>query len=385
MFKTLPVIGLTGRNPRCAKAVELEMEREVEVVVIGAGQAGLAAAYHLRRHFEPGTDFVVLDHSPHAGGAWQFRWPTLTFKTVNGVYQLPGMSVPEPDPRTPVSGVISDYFAEYERHFDLRVQRPVSVRSVRSRQDGRLEVATDRGTWIARALINATGTWYRPFWPRYPGQETFAGRQLHTAQYRGPWEFEGQRVAVVGGGISAVQHLLEIHPYAEATHWFTRRPPLWRDGEFNPDRGREAVAMVEDRVRRGLRPRSVISVTGIPLSPEIQAAREAGILAANPVFDRIEPAGPVTEDGSIMPVDVIFWATGFRASLDHLAPLALRGSGGGIVMDGTRVAADPRVHLVGYGPSASTIGANRAGRAAVREIRALLTEEAPAPRAVIRG
>ncbi|WP_211116504.1 NAD(P)-binding domain-containing protein [Glycomyces buryatensis] len=361
------------------------MEREVEVVVIGAGQAGLAAAYHLRRHFEPGTDFVVLDHSPHAGGAWQFRWPTLTFKTVNGVYQLPGMSVPEPDPRTPVSGVISDYFAEYERHFDLRVQRPVSVRSVRSRQDGRLEVATDRGTWIARALINATGTWYRPFWPRYPGQETFAGRQLHTAQYRGPWEFEGQRVAVVGGGISAVQHLLEIHPYAEATHWFTRRPPLWRDGEFNPDRGREAVAMVEDRVRRGLRPRSVISVTGIPLSPEIQAAREAGILAANPVFDRIEPAGPVTEDGSIMPVDVIFWATGFRASLDHLAPLALRGSGGGIVMDGTRVAADPRVHLVGYGPSASTIGANRAGRAAVREIRALLTEEAPAPRAVIRG
>jgi hypothetical protein len=70
---------------------------------------------------------------------------------------------------------------------------------------------------------------------------------------------------------------------------------------------------------------------------------------------------------------VILWATGFRAALDHLAPLHLRARGGGIRMAGTRVAAEPRLHLVGYGPSASTIGANRAGRAAVHEIQQLLT------------
>ncbi|MEK8107874.1 hypothetical protein NKG94_27920 [Micromonospora sp. M12] len=73
---------------------------------------------------------------------------------------------------------------------------------------------------------------------------------------------------------------------------------------------------------------------------------------------------------------MILWCTGFRAAIDHLAPLGLRAPGGGITMDGTRVVADERVHLVGYGPSASTIGANRAGRAAVNEIRAWLTPAA---------
>lgn len=352
------------------------MEREVEVVVIGAGQAGLSAAYHLRRRFEPETEFVVLDHSPRPGGAWQFRWPTLTFATVNGVHQLPGMPVPEPAPSTPVAESIPDYFAEYERTFDLRVQRPVTVRAVHSLPDRRLEVATDHGTWTARALVNATGTWERPFWPRYPGQETFRGRQLHTAQYRGPWEFEGLRVIVVGGGISGIQHLMEIHPFAAETHWVTRRPPRWRAGEFDRDRGRRAVAMVEERVRRGLRPQSVISVTGVPMTPQIRAAREAGVLDRWPMFERIEPEGVRWGDGGFVAADVILWATGFRASLDHLAPLGLRGKGGGIVMDGTRVASDPRIHLVGYGPSASTVGANRAGRAAVREIRELLADRA---------
>lgn len=70
--------------------------------------------------------------------------------------------------------------------------------------------------------------------------------------------------------------------------------------------------------------------------------------------------------------DVILWATGFRPAIEHLAPLKLRGPGGGIQAEDTRVVADPRIHLVGYGPSASTIGANRAGRAAVRDIKRLL-------------
>ncbi|GAB3657756.1 NAD(P)-binding domain-containing protein [Glycomyces tarimensis] len=342
------------------------------MVVVGAGQAGLSAAYHLRRHFEPETGFAVLDHAPTAGGAWQFRWPTLTFTTVNGVYQLPGMPVPEPDESTPVADVIPGYFAEYERAFDLRVQRPVSVRSVRSLPDKRLAVETDRGVWIARALVNATGTWERPFWPHYPGQERFAGHQLHTAQYRGPWEFEGRRVVVVGGGISAVQHLMEIHPLAAETHWATRRAPEWLEEEFDFEYGRKVVAKVEERVRRGLRPQSVVSVTGLPVTPEIEAAREAGVLDRLPMFDRIETDGVAWDDGRFLTADVILWATGFRAALDHLAPLKLRGPGGGIAMDGTRVAADPRIHLAGYGPSASTIGASRAGRAAVAEIRELL-------------
>lgn len=352
--------------------------REVEVVVVGAGQAGLAGAYHLRRTgFEPERDFVVLDHSPGPGGAWQFRWPSLTYGKVHGMHALPGMELTGADPARPSSAVVAEYFAAYERAFDLRVRRPVDVRAVREGNGGRLLVETSDGTWSTRALINATGTWDRPFWPRYPGQETFRGRQVHTAQYAGPEEFAGQRVIVVGGGASGTQHLLEIAPYAAATTWVTRRPPVFREGPFDEDAGRAAVALVEERVRQGLPPKSVVSVTGLPLNDAIRAGLESGVLDRQPMFERITPDGAEWSDGRQVAADVILWATGFRAAIEHLRPLRLREAGGGIRVEGTRAVADPRVHLVGYGPSASTIGANRAGRAAVRDIRRLLAEEEP--------
>ncbi len=342
-------------------------------MVIGAGQAGLSAAHHLRRTgYRPGRDFVVLDHSPRPGGAWQFRWPTLTYGKVHGMHALPGMELTGADEARPSSEVIGEYFAAYERVFDLRVRRPVDVRAVREGVGGRLLVETTGGAWSTRALINATGTWDRPFWPRYPGQETFRGRQLHTAQYPGPGEFAEQRVVVVGGGSSGVQHLLEIAPYAAQTTWVTRREPVFHDGPFDAEQGRAAVALVDERVRRGLPPRSVVSVTGLPVTEAVRQGRADGTLDRLPLFDRITPDGVEWADGRRVAADVILWATGFRAVIDHLAPLRLRERGGGIQVEGTRAVRDPRVHLVGYGPSASTIGANRAGRAAVRDIRGLL-------------
>ncbi|MFF4899931.1 NAD(P)-binding domain-containing protein [Streptomyces sp. NPDC001068] len=347
--------------------------REVEVVVAGAGQAGLSSAYHLRRTgFEPDRDFVVLDHSPAPGGAWQFRWASLTYGKVHGMHALPGMELTGADPTRPSSEVIGEYFAAYERTFDLRVRRPVDVRAVREGEGGRLLVETDAGTWSTRALINATGTWDRPFWPRYPGQETFRGRQLHTAQYAGPAEFAGKRVVVVGGGASGTQLLLELAPYAAATTWVTRRPPVFREGPFDEGAGRAAVALVEERVRQGLPPRSVVSVTGLPLNDAVRQGLKDGVLDRQPMFDRVSADGVDWNDGRHVDADVILWATGFRAALDHLTPLRLREPGGGIRVEGTRSMVDPRVHLVGYGPSASTIGANRAGREAVRDIRRLL-------------
>ncbi|MGC2998909.1 NAD(P)-binding domain-containing protein [Streptomyces sp. G35A] len=349
--------------------------REVEVAVIGAGQAGLSSAYHLRRTgLEPGRGFVVLDHSPGPGGAWQFRWPSLTYGKVHGMHALPGMELTDADPARPSSEVIAAYFDRYERTFDLRVRRPVDVRAVREGSGGRLLVETSDGTWSARALINATGTWDRPFRPRYPGQETFRGRQWHTAQYPGPEAFAGQRVVVVGGGASGTQHLLEIAPYAASTTWVTRRPPVFREGPFDEEAGRAAVALVEERVRKGLPPRSVVSVTGLPLNDAIRRGLADGVLDRQPMFDRVTPEGVQWADGRQVAADVILWATGFRPAVGHLAPLRLREPGGGIRVEGTRAVADPRVHLVGYGPSASTIGANRAGRAAVRDIGRL-----PAP------
>jgi cation diffusion facilitator CzcD-associated flavoprotein CzcO len=337
------------------------------VVVIGAGQAGLSAAYHLQRR---GIDYAVLDAEEGPGGAWRHRWRSLRMATVNGISDLPGIAKPEVDPAEPSSEFLTRYFGSYEAELGLSVLRPVKVRAVRREDDdpaGRLRVETTRGDWTARAIINATGTWTRPFWPIYPGQSSFRGRQLHVADYVSAEEFRGKHVVVVGGGISAVGLLEEISRVT-TTSWFTRREPVWRDAPFDATAGHEAVALVEDRVRQGLPPQSVVSVTGLIWTPALRAARGRGALDREPMFTSIEPDGVRRADGSLRKADVILWATGFRAELEHLAPLHLRGPGGGIAMDGTRVAAEPRVHLVGYGPSSSTIGANRAGRAAVTGI-----------------
>lgn len=354
--------------------IDAAVDAEVDVVVIGAGQAGLSAAHHLRRRgIVPGSGFVVLDADAAPGGAWSHRPPTLTMDAVHGVHELPDMPLPPIADRRPARDAIPEYFAAYERADDLRVLRPVRVRAVRESGDGRLLVETDAGRWTARALINATGTWTRPFVPACPGAAEFRGRQLHSSQYQGPSEFTGQRVMVVGGRASAIQILSETAAVAR-TLWVTRRPPVFRTETFTPELGREVVARVEQRVRAGLPPQSVVSVTGLPSTPLLERARELGALNRLPMFDHLTVDGAVWADGRLEPVDAIVWATGFRPAVAHLAPLQLRAPGGGIQLDGTRAVADRRVHLVGYGPSASTVGANRAGRAAAVAVDRLLSE-----------
>src|SRR6185437_563532 len=180
--------------------------RLVPVVVIGAGQAGLSAAYHLRRR---GLGYVVLDGEDGPGGAWRHRWRSLRMATVNGIFDLPGMPRPPADPGEPAADAVPRYFAAYERELGLPVLRPVRVHAVGDVAGGRagggraetggvdgaraeagtgeaggaggtpggLLVETSHGAWTARAVINATGTWTAPNWPWYPGAETFAGRQ----------------------------------------------------------------------------------------------------------------------------------------------------------------------------------------------------------------
>lgn len=360
------------------------MER-VEVVVIGAGQAGLSAAHHLRRLGV--APFVVLDADTAPGGAWQHRWDSLTMRDVHAVADLPGMPFGDVDPDARANDAVPAYFATYERRFDLPVVRPVRVTAVEAvddRPDGLLRVTTTAGTWLTASVVNATGTWRTPFVPHQPGAQTFRGRQLHTVDYAGPDELAGKRVVVVGGGASAVQILGELAPVAD-TVWVTRREPVWRTGPFTEDAGRAAVALVEERVAEGLAPQSVVSVTGLALRPQEARAAELGAYDRRPMFARIEPDGVRWADGTFEPADVILWATGFRPTVGHLAPLRLRTDHGGIRLRApydrhtfTTSTADPRIHFVGYGPSASTIGANRAGRAAARAVVDQLRAQDPA-------
>ncbi len=209
----------------------------VDIVVIGAGQAGLSTAYFLTRFgVAPETGFVVLDRSFGPGGAWQDRWPSLTLSTVNGVHDLPGLAfadvVDTSAGEVPAASAVPQYYAAYEKEFDLPVHRPTTVRVVCDRGE-RLRVETESAVYAARGIINATGTWERPFVPWYPGAARFTGRQLHTKDYRTAEEFTGQHVLVVGGGISAVQLLDEISRITETT-WVTRREPAWSEEPFTP-------------------------------------------------------------------------------------------------------------------------------------------------------
>jgi cation diffusion facilitator CzcD-associated flavoprotein CzcO len=346
---------------------------DVDVVVVGAGQAGLSAAHALVAGGLERDRFVVLDANPGPGGAWRHRWPSLTLGSAHRIHPLPGLALPAADAGEPASSVVGRYFGEYERVFDLPVRRPVRVSAVTGTDiDGPLTVGTTAGPLRTRALINATGTWERPYWPYYPGRERFRGRQLHTHDFRSADEFPGLHVVVVGAGTSAVQFLLQLDAAGAVTTWVTRRPPEFTRRAFDEEWGRDVEAAVNAATAAGRPSGSVVSYTKLPLTEEYAAGIASGVLVSRGPLAEVVPDGVLLEDGRHVRADVILWATGFRPSLGHLAPLGLREPGGGIVADGVYVAKDPRVFLVGYGASASTLGATRAGRQAARAALARL-------------
>jgi hypothetical protein len=355
----------------------------VPVVVIGAGQAGLSVAYYLRKFdLVAGGDFLILDRGPDAGGAWQHRWESLRLGSAHRVNDLPGMnalglSFDTADRSLPARDVVADYYRRYEEHFELHVQRPVSVTSVFDR-NADLIVATSSAEQgereiTTRLLVNATGTWGAPFLPYYPGAPSFRGRHVHTSTYVSAEEFVGQRVIVVGGGTSAIGFLLELENVAASLTWASRRPIDWvHTDQLDLEGASAAVAMQDEAARSGRALPSIVSGTGVPVSRRIAAGIERGLLVARPMFVSVEPHGVRWADGTFDEADAIIWASGFRPELRHLAPLKLREKAGGVTVGAGASWTDPRIFLAGYGPQASTIGANRAGRMIARQIMAML-------------
>ena len=153
-----------------------QMPISTDVVVIGGGQAGMAAGYYLRR---TGRDFVILDAETSPGGSWQHYWDSLHLFSPAGYSSLPGWPMPAWSSGFPPASHVVEYLTAYETRYDLPVRRPVRVTSV-TRSGGGYLVESDRGSWFARAVVNTTGTWRQPFWPIYPGIREFTGTQIHT-------------------------------------------------------------------------------------------------------------------------------------------------------------------------------------------------------------
>ncbi len=353
------------------------------VVVIGAGQAGLSVAFYLKRlGLEPGREFIVIDRGPSTGGAWQHRWEALRLGSAHRVNDLPGMaelgiSFDTADRTLPAKEVVADYYRRYEEHYGLEVVRPASVRAV-SNSGADLLVEFDHGAdrreIYTELVVNATGTWGSPFIPWYPGRDGFLGRQLHTNDYRSAEEFAAKDVIVVGGGTSAIGFLLELDSIAESLTWVSRREIEYLDeGELNIEAGIAAVTAQDEAARAGRALPSIVSGTGVPRTRRIQAGIDRGVLSTKPMFSSIESDGVRWQDGTFQKADVILWATGFRPELRHLAPLKLREKAGGVTVAAGTSWKDPRIFFAGYGPQASTIGANRAGRMIARQVVAALS------------
>ncbi|MFF8991975.1 ArsO family NAD(P)H-dependent flavin-containing monooxygenase [Streptomyces sp. NPDC014983] len=348
--------------------------RHPQVVIVGGGQAGLAAGYHLRRL---GLDFVILDARPDPGGAWRHTWESLRLFSPAAHSSLPGrpMAV-QPGGTWPDARHVVAYLADYEKRYELPVRRPVRVRGVH--RDGRLlRVETDSGTWHARTVISATGTWWRPFLPADAGRGDFEGRQLHTVDYRRPRDFAGRRVIVVGGGNSGAQIAADLAHDTELT-WVTRRPPRFLADDIDGRALFDAATARRRALDAGRTDTGGVAALGdIVAVPPVREARDSGLLKASPMFTRLLPGGVEWADGTRAEADAIIWCTGFRPALAHLAPLRMRGRRGRIATNGTRAADEPRLHLLGYGDwtgpaSATLIGVGRPAREAAREIAALL-------------
>ncbi len=342
---------------------------EVDVVIVGGGQAALATAYFLRR---TGLSFVLLDAEEGPGAAWRHGWDSLTLFSPAQWSSLPGWPMPRSE-GYPSRDHVIDYLTRYEVRYGLPVLRPVWVHAVRRDGSSFLVEADGGRTWRSRAVVSATGTWRHPYVPAYPAQESYSGVQIHSAHYRRPQDFAGQRVLVVGGGNSGAQIMAEMARIAQAT-WVTSSDPVFLPEDVD---GRVLFEQATARwhaMQQGLPvPERSAGFGDIVMVPPVAAARRRGDLVAVRPFTAFTEAGVVWPDGKESEVDGVIWCTGFLPALGHLKPLGVLDAQGRIAVDGTRSLADSGLWLVGYGDwtgfaSATLLGVMRSARSTAQEI-----------------
>lgn len=297
------------------------------VVVIGAGQAGLATGYHLKRR---DLAFTILADDERVGDTWRNRWDSLELFTPAFYNGLPGLDFPAADPEhLPHKAEMADYLETYAETFELPVQLGTRVTGLRS-EDGRFRLETAGGQLAADQVVVATGAhsspWRPPFADALP-DHVFA---CHSSEYRQPDQLDDGDVLVVGAGNSGTQIAAEL---AEA------RPDrtVWLAG---PDTGRLPRRLLGRdiyrwlgptllRVRRssfiGRRLRARTASGGDPVfRDEHERMVAAGIERVGRI-EGIEDGRPVSADGGSFDAANVIWATGYRPNypwidLDVFAP-----------------------------------------------------------------
>jgi len=180
---------------------------DFDTIVIGAGQAGLAAGYYLAQE---GRRFIVLDTEQRVGDVWRRRWDSLRLFTPAKHDGLPGLPFPGEPGHLPDRLEVAAYLERYAAHYELPVQLGTRVERLMRRDRG-FGVTTDEGRELtARSVIVATGAYHRPHVPGFAAELVAVAKQLHSSEYRNPTQLPAGDVLVVGAGNSGAQIATEL-------------------------------------------------------------------------------------------------------------------------------------------------------------------------------
>ncbi len=297
----------------------------VETVVIGAGQAGLATAYHLtRRHLS----CVVLEAGDRVGDVWRDRFDSLRLFTPARYDGLPGRSFPLPGWEFPTGHQMADFLEAYAAELDLPVRTGTSVDSLDRVDDGFLVTSGDR-VLHADQVVVASGTWKSPIVPEFADKLDPSIRQMHSAEYRNPSQLRPGAVLVVGASHSGADIALELSGGHE-THLAGRV-----QGQIPFDiESRRAHAVLPvlwfvwnhvltERTPMGRKVQAHVRGGGGPLIRVKQKhLAAAGVRHTEQRVVGSRGGRPMLADGSVLDVANVIWCTGFGPDTDWIhAPL----------------------------------------------------------------
>ena len=298
----------------------------LDVVVIGASQSGLAIGYHLARR---GARFVILDAGPDVGRVWRSRWDSLTLFTPGQYSGLPGMAFPSPKDTYPTKDDVASYLQSYVSAFDLPVKLNARVTSLTERE-GKYLVRTAGEGFVADQVVVATGPFQVPFGPPITRDLHGTVFQIHSADYRNAAQLPDGEVLVVGGGNSGFQIAEELAATRKVTLAVGQRVPSLPQRLLGKDLfwwlsgiGFMKVS-TDSRLGRKLAKRDVLigsSPRGLRSSGVTLRTRLTNLVGRRALFD----------DGSEQDVDVIIWATGYRADFSWIEIPGIKNADGTIV------------------------------------------------------
>jgi putative flavoprotein involved in K+ transport len=289
--------------------VRSRSDDDVEVAVIGAGQAGLAIGYFLRRH---GRRFVILERAASIGSAWHERWESLTLFTPRRYSALPGLPLPGDPDGYPTRDEVIAYLERYAEAFDSPIELNSEVKKLELGDDGRFRLELDGRTITADQVVVATGPFQTPYVPTRAEKLSSDVFQTHATGYRRPSEVPDGTVLAVGGGNTGFQVAKEL----SATHKVvlsigSRQTPLpqrllGRDLFWWLTKARILDKSVDTRLGQRLSTRETL----IGSSPR-ELRRRYGV-EVNPRVVDADGRRVRFEDGGELEVDAVIWATGYR-------------------------------------------------------------------------